>query len=302
MAKLLVGTSSGCRVFDDEEELALELPGRSVGPFAPGMDHTCLAIVDQHEIWRRSAAGEWAKVGEAGAPVQSLLPAGEGVLLGLLEEAALLRVDARGGTTRVLGFDQVQGRGAWFAGGPPLGVRSLAALGGGAVLLAAVHVGGLPRSQDGGQTWKPTIPVLWDVHEVRSHPTLPGFAAAAAAVGLCISQDGGEHWEIIAEGLATTNSLALAVLEREVLFSTQDGPFAARSQVWRWPMRGAPELVRQGLPDWLEGKVDTAQMAAGSGVAAICDGGGNLWLSAEHASGWRRIAEGLGYALGVLIS
>lgn len=301
MAELLVGTQSGCRVFRDGAEQAPELPGRSVGPFAAEIGGSCLAVVEEREIWRRSAEGRWTRLGAADTPVQSLLPVDGSVLLGLLNEAALLNMDAQGGITRVRGFDEVQGRGEWFAGGPPLGVRSLAALNGGAVLLAAVHVGGMPRSRDGAQSWTPTIPVPWDVHEVRPHPRIEGFAAAAAAVGLCISRDGGEHWEIVAEGLAAANSLALAVLEQEVLFSTQDGPFAARSQVWRWPMRGAPELVRRGLPDWLEGKVDTAQMTAGSGQAAICDGGGNLWLSAEQASEWRRIAQGLGYALGLAI-
>ena len=67
-----------------------------------------------------------------------------------------------------------------------------------------------------------------------------------------------------------TNSLALAVLETEVLFSVQDGPFAKQSQIWRWPVNGgALQPVRQGLPERLEGKVDTAQIASGGGRAAL---------------------------------
>jgi hypothetical protein len=87
-----------------------------------------------------------------------------------------------------------------------------------------------------------------------------------------------------------------------VLFSVQDGPFAKQSQIWRWPVNGgALQPVRQGLPERLEGKVDTAQIASGGGRAALCHGGGNLWLSKEQTSGWQRIAQGVGYASGLLI-
>ena len=63
----------------------------------------------------------------------------------------------------------------------------------GSVLLANVHVGGIPRSTDGGVTWQPTIDVDSDVHEVRAHPHRSGVVMAAAAIGLCASRDGGRH-------------------------------------------------------------------------------------------------------------
>ena len=169
-------------------------------------------------------------------------------------------------------------------------------------LLAAVHVGGMPRSQDGGKTWTPTIPVMFDVHEVCAHPSRPNLVAAAAAVGLCLSKDGGEHWRVMADGLEITNSLAVAALETAILFSIQDGPFAERSQIWRWNLDSELlEQVRDGLPDWLEGKVDTAHIATSEGRAAICDRGGNLWVSTTQTYGWKRIADGVEDASGILI-
>jgi hypothetical protein len=63
------------------------------------------------------------------------------------------------------------------------------------------------------------------------------------------------------DGLELKDSLAVAVLENEVLFSVQDGPFAKCSQVWRWRIGSKGlEAVRNGLPEWLEGKVDTAKL------------------------------------------
>jgi hypothetical protein len=302
MAEVLVATDSGCRVFCHAGEPALELEGRSIGPLAAEAGGSCVAVVDQREIWRRSRGRNWSKLATADIALQSILSAGDHIFCGGMEEATVLRVTKAGEMERLKGFDDVPGRSEWFAGGPPLGVRSLAATLEGKALLAAVHVGGMPRSEDGGKTWAPTIPVLFDVHEVRAHPSLPNFVAAATTVGLCVSRDGGKRWDVIAKGLEITNSFAVAVLESEVLFSIQDGPFAKKSEIWRWPIAGGElQPVRNGLPEWLDGKVDTAQMSFGEGRTALCDGGGNLWLSDGQSSGWKRIADGLGYAWGVAI-
>lgn len=107
---------------------------------------------------------------------------------------------------------------------------------------------------------------------------------------------------VVADGLPVAYSLAVAIFDSEVLFSIQDGPFAKRSQVWRWRITDEKlEQVRDGLPEWLEGKVDTNQIAAGHGRAAIADCGGNLWLSESGSSGWKHIAADLPYASGLAI-
>lgn len=224
------------------------------------------------------------------------------VLVGGSEEAVVLRVSAAGAVERLEGFDRGAGREEWFAGGPPLGVRSVTTAMHGAALLAAVHVGGIPRSVDGGASWVPTIPVLYDAHDVHAHPDRPHLVAAAAAVGLCVSMDGGVEWTVLSEGLEGMTSLAVAVLRDEVLFSVQDGPFATRSQVWRWRIGGAQiGQVRDGLPPWFDGKVDTGWIAGGQGCAALIDGGGNLWRSLTGSVAWQRVAQRVPNALGLAI-
>jgi hypothetical protein len=146
------------------------------------------------------------------------------------------------------------------------------------------------------------MPVKFDVHEVRAHPSLSHVVAAAAAVGLCVSQDDGRNWSVLTEGLEKKYSLAVALLDDEVLFSIQDGPFAERSQVWRWRIGDERvEQVRDGLPQWLAGKTDTAHIAASGGRGAVLDGGGNLWLSNAGSNGWESIATGLSHAYGLLM-
>jgi len=117
-----------------------------------------------------------------------------------------------------------------------------------------------------------------------------------------VSKDDGRNWNVIADGLEVTDSLAVAVLPDEVLFSIQDGPFADRSQIWRWQINGQRiEQVRQGLPPWLKGKVDTGHIAANKEQAVVVDGGGDLWLSKAGSTGWDRIATDLQDAFGVQI-
>ena len=219
-----------------------------------------------------------------------------------MEEAAIVRIPAGGQAERLRGLDNVPGRSEWFASGPPLSIRALTATADGSAVLAAVHVGGIPLSLDGGETWTSTIPIAFDVHDVRAHPSLKDIVAAATAIGLCVSQDGGRSWNVLSEGLELTDSLAVAVLQDEVLFSLQDGPFAKRSQVWRWRIGGKRvEHVRDGLPQWMDGKVDTAKIAAGCGRAAVVAQCGNLWLSREGSNGWKRIANDLPDVFGLLI-
>jgi hypothetical protein len=220
-----------------------------------------------------------------------------------MRDAEIVRISPSSAPLRLKSFDAVPGRSEWFAGGPPLGVRAITETSDGSTLLAAVHVGGIPRSEDGAETWTPTIPVMFDVHEVRSHPCIPNLVAAAAAVGLCVSQDSGLSWIVFDRGLEEIKTaLAVAFLNDEVLFSVQESPFATRSKVWRWRIGGMEiETVRDGLPEWLDGKIDTNQIASGNGRAVIIDGGGNLWQSDAGSQKWRRIATGLPYAFGLLI-
>jgi len=302
MCKVLAATHSGVQSFSTAGEVKIELAGRPIAALANEVAGACLAVVDERDIWRRDLSGSWTKVAETGMSLQSILSIEGTIFAGGMDEAAILRISANGVVERLVGLDDILGREQWFAGGPPLGVRGLAATADGMAILAAIHVGGIPLSTDRGQSWSPTIPIHFDVHEVRAHPSKPGLVAAAAAVGLCVSQNKGVTWQVFSEGLAIANSLAAAVLDDEVLFSIQDGPFAKRSQIWRWKIGGEVlQQVREGLPEWLEGKVDTNWIAAGPGRASILDGGGNLWLSLSGSTRWRRIATGLPYSPGLLM-
>ena len=294
MFLVLVATQHGLRAFTGDGERKGELAGRYIGAVSPEEGGGCLAVIDGHEIWRRDASGAWSNVAMSPIDLQSITTVQGCIFGGATEEGAIIRVTPNGDVERLKGFDHVSGRSYWFAGGPPLGVRSLTGNAAGAAVIAAVHVGGMPRSADGGETWIPTIPIAYDVHEVRSHPTLSNLVAAATAVGLCVSRDAGQNWSVLSEGLEVTNSLAVAVLEDEVLFGISDGPRASRSQVWRWkrgakgwiesardcPNGSTARLIQPGLqrvadelPSWTEEEISGSRpwdRAVGSASPSTC--------------------------------
>jgi photosystem II stability/assembly factor-like uncharacterized protein len=80
----------------------------------------------------------------------------------------------------------------------------------GARVYAAVEVGGVLRSDDGGESWRlaggstgepifdipPEPNVFADVHSVVEHPCSPDLVFAVTAEGLYRSNDGGETWAV----------------------------------------------------------------------------------------------------------
>ena len=228
------------------------------------------------------------------------------------DDARVLRVDAGGELDQLLGFDAVAGRETWYAGsavingqrvGPPLGIRSITAIPDGTVLLANVHVGGIPRSTDGGATWQSTIDLDSDVHEVRAHPHRPDVVMAAAAIGLCTSRDGGATWDVEREGLHSAYCSAVAFAGDDVFVSASAHHFAAQGAVYRRRVDGHDSLVAVGggLPAWTEGIVDTGCIATHSSEVAVADAKGNLYVSADTGRSWSRRASDLPAPSSVLI-
>jgi hypothetical protein len=294
------------------ETLGEELAHQSVRALAPDGHGGALAIVDGRSLRRRAPDGVWSTVATTAFDLACCVAVGDVIYIGT-DDARVLRVDANGALEQLRGFDTVAGRDTWYAGsavingqrvGPPLGIRSITATPDGAVLLANVHVGGIPRSTDGGATWQPTIDVDSDVHEVRAHPTRPGVVMAAAAIGLCTSRDGGLTWDVEQEGLHASYCSAVAFAGDDVLVSASVDHFATQAAIYRRPVAGYGPLmaIAGGLPKWIDGIADTSCIATHGSTVAIADRNGNLYLSADTGRSWSRQAYGLPSASSVLIA
>lgn len=273
-----------------------ELAGQSVRSLVADGHGGVLAIVGGHSLCRRSRDGDWTEIAKSEFDLSCCVPIGNVVFVGT-DDAQILRTGPDGAQQRLTGFDAVEGRDKWYAGsaivdgkrmGPPLGIRSMTATCDGAVLLANVHVGGVPRSTDSGLSWQPTIDIDSDVHQVCAHPTRPDIVIAASAVGLCMSRDAGMTWTIEQRGLHALHCSAVAFGRNDIFVSASVDPFVAQGAVYRRPIDsdGPLQPLGGGMPQWTDGKADTGCIATRDSMAAVIDRSGRLYVSHDDGASW----------------
>jgi hypothetical protein len=293
------------------ESVHQELKDRSVRSLTSDGRGGVLAIVDGNALYRRTPDAQWSVVVTGEFKFSCCVAAANAVFIGT-DDARLLRLDTDGMLQILAGFDRVEGREKWYAGqaivdgrvmGPPLGIRSLSATRDGAVLLANVHVGGVPRSTDLGASWRPSIDVDADVHQVCAHPTRAGLVIAAAAVGLCVSRDGGQTWDIEQRGLHAPHCSGVAFGRDHIYVSASMDPFSEQGAVYRRAIDGnAPlRLVSGGFPQWTEGKADTDCIAAKDSRVAVIDMSGRLYVSRDDGTTWTSLGDRLPVPAGLFL-
>ncbi len=210
--------------------------------------------------------------------------------------AHLVKVGLDGGGNRpVPSFDQVEGRETWYQphGGPPA-VRT-AAVDEEGRLYVNVHVGGIVHSDDGGETWRPTIDIDVDVHQVITVPGQPGRVLAATARGLGASDDYGRTWRILDDGLHAVYARAVAVSDDMIFLSVSEGPDGKKAAVYRRPLNGTRRFgrVRGGLPELFSGNVDSGCIAASGRRVVVGAPDGRIHVSSDSGLKWHQIVTGL---------
>lgn len=311
-ANILVATWGDGLFACSGDQRTQEIANQPVRGLAPDGLGGALAIVGGHVLRRRSPSGVWTTIATSDLSLSCCMAVLDAIYVGT-DDARMLRLNHVGDRLDpVEGFDHVAGRSAWFAGsaivngqrlGPPLGIRSVAANADGSVLFANVHVGGIPRSLDGGKTWQPTIEINSDVHEVRAHSSHPGIVAAASAIGLCISRDAGASWTIENAGLHAPYCSAVAFSGDDIFVSAAIDHFADEGKIYRRPIspHGGIVAVENGLPAWLTGIADTGCIATSGSTIAVVDRSGALYLSTESGLAWSRFSGALPTPSSVLI-
>jgi hypothetical protein len=287
-----VGTRDGYHVFSSSGGRDHALAGHHVDAFTPGPGGTWIAIIDGTAVWQHGADGQWSELLTSDLALVSLTCARDTVFAGSAD-ARVLR--AHNGRLEPLpSFDDAPGRDDWHQVGPPIEVRSLTSTSDGNVVLANVHVGGILRSLDGGDSWSPTMPVDNDVHEVLAHPEQPNVVLAAAAVGLLRSHDAGATWDVETGGLASTYSRGIAALGDTLYLSHADGPFAKESHLSSAPIDGgALTPVTDGLPPTIPGMIDTRMVAARNGTVALASRANQVWSRPRGADEWSHLTDDL---------
>jgi hypothetical protein len=276
MTRLRIGTADG--LVEPPDGVTIAGPTRVFGDAALGADGRVL--------WH--SGNGWTELGQ-GTELLCAVDAPGGLLIGT-EGAHLLQVRPTG-LTRVGSFDEVAGRDEWYTpwGGLPE-TRSLACTDDN-VLLASVHVGGIPRSEDLGRTWSATIDIEADVHQVHSVPGRPSVVVAAAAVGCCRSDDGGVTWRVMADGLHATYCRAIAIAGDAIVMSASEGPRGRQSALYRRPLEGTAPFER--VTDWIEGNIDTHALDALDDHIVFGTRHGVVWQSTDAGTTWDVLVDKL---------
>jgi hypothetical protein len=252
-------------------------------------DGALWALTRHRRLWR-IAKGEAEPVARLGddAVAWCLLWHAGALWVGT-DEAGLLRLHG-GALARVTGFDRTPGRERWEQPVKrPATTWTLAS--DGARLYANVHVGGIPRSGDGGVSFVPTIDPADDVHEV-SVAADGRVLAATGEKGLAVSRDHGASWSHFEAGLHAPYLSCAVPTEDGALVVASSGYACEDDAVYRFEGR-AFERCTQGLPSRFGGFLGARQLAASGRTAAVADAEGRLYLSEDAGRSWAAAAEGL---------
>jgi photosystem II stability/assembly factor-like uncharacterized protein len=170
-------------------------------------------------------------------------------------------------------------------------------------IYAAVQVGGVAISPDGGSTWYDRRNLDLDVHMIEPDPTRPGVVyAGSGGGGMYRSTDYGESWECISEGcgkFVVQFALDPSNNDRFYLGTGRAGAQGGRGEVWRTDDAGSSwKKLRGGLPEELGCRIGSMHLDPESpdDVFFSCDlprGGpdSGVYHSPDRGETWRRIAD-----------
>jgi photosystem II stability/assembly factor-like uncharacterized protein len=289
---VIAGTSEGLQFLNADQHV--EMTGHSITAITAN-SNGLWAIADRNSIWHRDLNQKWERVVWINdMQLNCILSVQDAILVGT-SGACLLRVSEDRNLSRIECFESVEGREEWYTpwGGLP-DLRSMA-VGSSGELYVNVHVGGILRSDDQGQSWRPTINVLADVHEVRTAASHPGLVLAATARGLAISWDRGNSWTFDRAKLHDDYARAVALCQETILMSASTGPTTKKAALYRRSLdsEGAFEKCNRGLPEWFSDNINTGTLATLESTAAFGTKDGQIYLSNDVGVTWQQIAAGL---------
>ncbi|MFG0261756.1 MAG: WD40/YVTN/BNR-like repeat-containing protein, partial [Novipirellula sp. JB048] len=163
------------------------------------------------------------------------------------------------------------------------------------LLLAGIELGGVMRSEDGGESWSDHPPgAQKDVHTLAWHPSAAGHAYEAGGGGAAWTHDGGRSWQPADEGRDRHYTWALAVDpdDPECWYvsaspnarSAHHSDNRAEAYLYRWRGGGPWQPLAGGLPQPLDHfpyvlAIDSSSLFAGLGD-------GRIYQSEDRGEHW----------------
>ncbi len=330
MAALLVGGTQGLVLLQEQpygwevwERTDREWAGRRVWALAETRQGL-LAGTDAGLLRSTDRGGSWALILPEQIRTIASHPAVAGRLFAGAQPAAVWRSDDGGETWgQLAGPGTAEERARWhLPGATPLETVPIARVGAFAfdprapeIVYAGIEIGGVYRSDDGGEGWEARNEGLLslDVHQFAPHPLEPETVFAATETGVYRTVDGGDRWEPLPLDAGAEYTRALVALphagpgDPPVLLA---GP--AEVDPWGWAeeadgarcrlMRSEDDGatwrhlgIAAGVPDHFEGLISTFVVdPADPYTVWLGTWDGRVYVSRDRGENWLQIAEDLG--------
>ena len=175
------------------------------------------------------------------------------------------------------------------------------------LLFAGIELGGVMRSRDGGATWEDRKPGSYpDSHALATHPVAGEYVYEAAGEGAALSEDRGDSWRAVDEGLDRRYVWGLAVDPEDPhrwFVSAARGPREAHGRGGRagaglyrktdggpWELLGEDRGLERSL-----GSMPYALLAPGASPGLVVAGfdDGRLFASRDRGDTWRQLGARL---------
>ena len=306
MSELVLGTEEGVFAFhpDSGKFHAEDGPGARVMLAAAG--DIVYAVTDDAAVWRRSGHNRWELMTERAVEDLPWTLGADARVPGLVwlgVSPAMVYRSGDGGATWAgcYAFNEIPGRETWTFPPPPHipHVRSIfpdpAQAGG---VYVGVEEGGVFRSVDEGATWESLNEGLFfDVHEVMAAPDTHHMYATTGS-GFHRSEDGGQSWRLVKEGLDRPYTMPLVAAPEDpaLLYTAAAGTpppgwrtnGTANAAIYRSEDGGVHwSQLAEGLPDSFETMVRT--MVAGPDGALMAASASDLYISEDRGEHWRLV-------------
>jgi photosystem II stability/assembly factor-like uncharacterized protein len=228
-------------------------------------------------------AGEWQEeVTVEGHPARVVVPLAEGRALVGTKGAHVLVVE-EGAAHLQQAFDAVD-RSTWYNPASRDGPDVWSAAAGDGSVYVSVHVGGLWRTDDGGETWVNVLEPEVDIHQVAATDDL---VVAAAQGGFALSRDRGATWTWTTAGLHAAYLQSVALSGDTVFVGASSGPFGKDAAVYRADPPGERfERRSAGLPDVLVPLAPYHLAAEGDHLAAVEWDSTTVHVSSDAGASW----------------
>jgi len=302
--RIYVGTHDGVCALNSSDSGLTWKPGKittlanaaarlSVSPVEP--DRAYLAAYEAGVFRTDDGGNTWRQLSSYPTGyAHSVLahPNDPGVVFVGSEPAAVFRSDDGGESwEECRGFHDVPEADQWHFHGNRLShVRELRTAPGDAdTMFAGIEVGGVVRSTDGGRTWKQLHGTHDDIHFVNMSPARPRRVYVATAQAPYRSDDGGDNFEVINNGLERRYTLHISAAPHDpdlvlVTVSTsagRDNPQFYRStdggSNWKLiePVGSNGDMVV--AIDWDPSIQDRVYVGTDAGKIYSSDDGGQRW-------------------------